>query len=552
MRLTLILSIVVFLTTIAFPQAEYVPSDNRVYDFLERMETLQIIPDYNSFEIPKTRGEIAGYIKKVMASESMLDQSDREFLNDLKIEFEYELYGKLDESERLIDSEGYDFLSQKQKYLYFYSNPKNINLFINLTGEGNLLLKNDIRNNYRPSAFLGIIGGEIRGTILDKFGLFIKGTDGNVFGDRDAAYLKSDLRYNYKLNENPSETFFDETEGYITADFNLIRFKYGRDRMNIGYGPDKMILGNSAPLFDYLGMNIKYKFFSYSFFHGQLLGRESYAQDTITGGVHVVESKYMAYHRISFDISKHLNLGAGEVVIYGERPIDLSYLNPFSFYKSVEHSNRDRDNAMLFFDINNKSIERLKLYASLLIDDITFGKLGTGWWGNQTILDAGINSELLYKFIPLGIKLQYTKIDPYVYTHRLIRNNYTSYGYNLSSFTEPNSELFLTEINYRFNSRLELSLLFNYKIHGANPLAADGALLQNVGGDINLGHRTFDSETVKFLDGYKEYSRNYSLSMIYEPVNQYYITFNLNYLNETLQTFNNEMLDILVALSIKF
>ncbi len=551
MRLTFLIVSIVFLSAIAFAQSEYVPSDNRVYDFLERMETLQIIPDYNSFEIPKTRGEVVDYIKRVILSESFLDKADRNFLDDLKVEYEYELFGTLNESERLIDSEGYDFLSQKQKYLYFYDKPGKINLFVNLTGEGNLLLKNNVSNNDRPSAFLGIIGGEIRGTILDKFGLFLKGTDGNVFGNREAAYLKSDLKYNYKLNENPDETFFDETEGYISADFNLIRFKYGRDRMNIGYGLDKMILGNSAPIFDYLGMNIRYKFFSYSFFHGQLLGREYYNQDSITGGVHVVDSKYMAYHRIGFDISTHLSLGAGEVVIYGERPIDLGYLNPFSFYKSVEHSNRDRDNAMLFFDVNNKSIEGLKFYASLLIDDITFGKIGTGWWGNQTIIDAGVNSVLLYKFLPLGIKFQYTKIDPYVYTHRLLRNNYTSYGYNLSSFTEPNSELFLAEINYRFSSRFGLSLLYNYKIHGANPLTADGSVRQNVGGNINLGHRTFDSEYVTFLDGNMEYSRLYSLHIIYEPVNQYLITLDLNYINERLQTINNETLNVLFILSIK-
>ncbi len=551
MRLTLILISLVFISLPEFAQTEYVPSDNRVYNFLERMETLQIIPDYNEFEIPKTRGEIAEYVKRVIHYKSTLDDADREFLDDLRIEFEYELYGTLNASEKLVDGRGYDFLSQNQKYLYFYNDPGKMNLFVNLTGEGNLLLKNDIRNNKSNSAFPGIIGGEIRGTILDKFGLFIKGTDGIVFGDREAAYLKSDLKYNYKFNENPGETFFDETEGYITADFNLIRFKYGRDRMNIGYGPGKMILGNGSPIFDYLGMNIKYKFFSYSFFHGQLLGRESYAADTITGGVHVVESKFMVYHRIAFDISKHLNIGAGEVVIYGERPLDLSYLNPFSFYKSVEHSNRDRDNAMLFFDVDNKSLDRVKLYASLLIDDITFGKLGTGWWGNQTIIDAGISSELLYSLLPLGIKFQYTRIEPYVYTHRLVRNNYTSYGYNLSSFTEPNSELFLTEINYRFNGRLSLSLFYNYKIHGANPLNTDGSIRKNVGGDINLGHRVFDSEQVKFLDGYKEYSRFYSLSIIYEPVNQYFITLNLNYLNETLQTVNNEMLNVLLLLSIK-
>lgn len=551
MRLTLILVAMVLISLPVYAQTEYVPADNRVYDFLERMETLQIIPGYNSFEIPKTRGEIAGYLKKVIRYKSTLDKGDKEFLDDLQTEFEYELYGTLKESERLIDGGRYDFLSQKEKYLYYYDDPGKINLFVNLTGEGNLLLMNDIRVHHSPSAFLGIIGGELRGTILNKFGLFLKGSNGNVFGDREAAYLKPDLKYNYKLNENTAETFFDETEGYITADFKLIRFKYGRDRMNIGYGPGKMILGNGAPVFDYFGMDIKYKFFSYSFFHGQLLGRESYAVDTVTGGVHVVDSKYMAYHRIAFDISKHLNLGAGEIVIYGERPPDLGYINPFSFYKSVEHSNRDRDNAMLFFDVNNKSIEGLKVYASLLIDDITFGKIGTGWWGNQTVINAGISSELLYNILPLGIKFEYTRIEPYVFTHRLIRNNYTSFGYTLSSFSEPNSELFLTEINYRFSGRLGLSLLFNYKIHGANPLNTDGSTRQNAGGDINLGHRVFDSEKVSFLDGYKEYSRFYSLSMVYEPVNQYFITIGLNYSNETLQTVSNEMLNVLLILSIK-
>jgi len=552
MRYFIAVSIVLILCGVLSAQTEYVPSDNSVYQFLERMETMQIIPEYNSFEIPKTRKEISSYLEKVIESESRLDDVDKKLIEDLKVEFEYELSGTLENSMKIIDGDNYNFLSQKQKYLYFFDAPEKINLFVNLTGEGNLLFKNDIQMDSRSSAFLGIIGGEIRGTVLNKFGLFIKGTDGNVFGEREAAYLKNDLRYNYKLNENPKETFFDETQGYMTADFDLIRFKYGRDRMNIGYGTDKIILGNGVPIFDYIGMDINYKFFSYSFFHGQLLGDGYYANDTVTGGVHVLESKYMAYHRIGFNLSKSFNFGVGEIVIYGERPIDLSYLNPFTFYKSIEHSNRDRDNAMLFFDVNNKSFKGLKIYGTLLIDDITFEKLGTGWWGNQTILDAGVNSELLYGIIPMTIKLQYTRIDPYVYTHRLIRNNFTSYGYNLSSFTQPNSELFLTEINYRFNNRLQFSLSYDYKIHGANPLTPAGSVKENVGGNLNLGHRTFDSETVKFLDGFKEYSRLYSFSLVYEPINEYYITADINYLNESLQTVKNEQLETILAVSIKF
>ena len=552
MRYTLISCFIIIISAAVSAQTEYVPADNQVYELLTRMETLGIINNYNSFEIPKTRKEIAGYLNEIINSESRLDNSDQVLMNDLKIEFEYELYGTLNNSTRLIGNENYNFLSQKEKYLYFYNEPEKFNLFINLTGEGDLLLKDNLESEDRNSAFLGIAGGEIRGTVLNKFGFYIKGTNGNVFGKKNAALLKPDLRYNYKLNDNSSETFFDETQGYLTADFDLIKFKYGRDRMNIGYGIDKIILGNNAPVFDYLALSMKYKFFSFSFFHGQLLGHESYAVDTVTGGVNVVDSKYMAYHRIGFNISRDFNFGAGELIIYGQRSVDLSYLNPFGFYKSIEHSNRDRDNAMLFFDANNKTFDGLKLYATLLIDDIKFGKLGTGWWGNQTIVDAGINSELFYNILPLDINLQYTRIDPYVFTHRLIRNNYTNFGYSLSSISEPNSELFLSEINYRFSNRLKFSFIYNFRIHGANRVDTNGKVKENVGGDISLGHRIFDSEYVRFLDGFKEYSRMYSIKVIYEPINEYFLSVNFNYLNESLQLTKNEEFDTILIISVKF
>lgn len=542
---------IIIIFTCSYAQTEYVPVDNRVYQFLERMEALQIIPDYNSFEIPKTRKEIGDYIKTIIANKQKLDENDKKYLNDLEVEFEYEVYNTFHNSASLIGDGNYEFLSQQQKYLYYYNNPDKINLFVNLIGEGQLLLRNELKLKSSSSAFLGIIGGEIRGTILDKFGIYINGTNGNVFGKREAAFIRRDLQYNYKLNETPDETFFDETQGYVTADFDLIKFKFGRDRMNIGYGMNKIILGNSAPNFDYLAIKLHYEFFNYSFFHGQLLGQENFMSDSIYGGVTVVQSKYIAYHRIGFDISKDINFGAGEVIIYGDRPIDLSYLNPFSFYKSIEHSNRDRDNAMLFFDLNNKSIKGLKINALLLIDDITFGKIGTGWWGNQTILNAGVHSEFLYGILPLSIDLQYTKIDPYVYTHRLIRNNFTNFHYNLSSFANPNTELFLTGINYRFNYRLELSVVFNFIIHGANPINPEGTLKENVGGDVTIGHRVFDPEHVNFLDGFLEFSRQYTFVMVYEPYNDYFFSTEIDYINESLQKIKNENLNLFFTLSIK-
>jgi hypothetical protein len=106
------------------------------------------------------------------------------------------------------------------------------NLFVNIPGVGEAVFLNG--PSVRTSAFLPSIGGEIRGTFLDKFGFFLKGSNGFVLGSKTAAAARKDLAYNYKLFETGDEKFFDETEGYLTADFDLLRFKFGRDRMKIG------------------------------------------------------------------------------------------------------------------------------------------------------------------------------------------------------------------------------------------------------------------------------------------------------------------------------
>ena len=206
---------------------------------------------------------------------------------------------------------------------------------------------------------------------------------------------------------------------------------------------------------------------------------------------------------------------------------------------------------MLFFDFRNFSIQGLKLYGTLLIDDIIINKLGTGWWGNQFLFNAGLYSTNLYKIIPLDFKFEYIAVDPYVFTHRFIRNNFTNFGYNLGSFLQPNSELFYTQANYRFTNRLSLSGDFSYSIHGANPLSPDGSVKENVGGDIILGHRTFDPETVHFLDGILEYSRSASVTLNYEPVNQINFYFNLKYISQSLQEKTDKGIQTFLTLSAK-
>lgn len=528
-----------FLLVLVIPlsaQVEYVQSCHPVYDFLERLSALHIIKNYDSFEKPQTRRVIAEHLTEAIGRKEELDKIDERVLDDYIIEFEFEIFGTLKNAEALL-TKGYSFLSEKEKYLFFFNRKEKASIFINLNASGEYLLFNQ-SGSYK--SFLGSIGGEIRGTFLNKFGFSLYGANGNASGDKVASLQKRELQYNFKFNEKPDESFFDETHGYLTADFNEVRFKIGSDRKEIGYGNIKSILGNNAPAFDYLSFNINYDFFSYSYLHGKLLGKQTTIFDSLSGDISTINEKYISYHRIGFNLSKHFSFGLGEIVVYSKRGIDLSYLNPFNFYKSVEHSNRDRDNAMLFLDFTNNSIKGLKFFSTILIDDINASKLGTGWWGNQAAYHFGVSSYNLYNYFPVDFSMEYYRVDPYVFTHRIEDNNFTNYNYQLNESTPPNSELYFGRINYRFTHRFKLSLEFGYTVHGANIVDTNGNLVRNVGGEVNTGHRTVDSEQVTFLDGDREYFRRLLIRLIFEPYNNIFISTELEHQNNSKQNANNE------------
>lgn len=513
-------------------QTGYVEYNHKVYSFLERMEIQHFIENYDAFEIPKTRKTISGYLKQLIEVKTKLSSVDRQILDDLLNEFEFDLSGTTENYSSFYE-DGFDsVLNQKEKFLYYSTDENKSSLFINGLVNFTNLYENNRVSDATQSANLIQFGGIIRGTIYESFGFMIKGTNGTFSGDKPLILNNTSLKYNYKFSSDPNyqsaTDYFDETEGYFMAEFENINFKLGRDRSVLGYGINKAILGANTPPMDYFSLSFNYSILNYTFYHGKLLGtvKESLAKEDVI-------DKFFVYHRFSFDFGKHLNFGMGEMVIYADRSIDLSYLNPFNFYKSVEHLNQDRDNSMLFFDFENRSIQGLKVYGSLLIDDIDFGKIGTGWYGNKTLVSVGAHSTNLYHLLPVDFGVEYTRVQPYVYTHRFYKNNYTSLNYSLIDPVEPNSDILSAKVNYNYSSRINFKLQYSYKRHGRNIYDAEGNLIFNAGGDILQGHRDQDSDKINFMDGIKETTNTISLSASVEPYKNYFILFDVAYSKTT-------------------
>jgi hypothetical protein len=548
-KITLIIIILLSLYKISIAQAEYVPYNHPVYDFLERMDAEQIITGYNSIERPKNRKQISNYLQQVIEKSNLLSTVDQKILEDYKTEYEFELSGTLNNSESLIGSSDFSFISQKEKYLYSLIKPEKGTLFINMIVDINNIYEKDKQQGKNYFATYVKYGGQIRGTILDRIGFSIKGTNGKVLGDKEAAENINELKFSYKYNLDPSNhsgtDYVDNTEGYLAADFDFLQFKIGRDRKQIGYGPINYLLSDNSPQFDYISFDLEFQPLTFSYFHGKLLGGINYQQDTVQGGIKNISDKYIGYHRIGINVSRDFSFGLGELIIYSNRSIDLGYLNPFNFYKSVEHADQDRDNSLLFVDLMNNSIKGLKLFGSVLIDDIDFGKIGTGWYGNELLYDFTMYSSNLYNILPLDLYIQYIRCEPYVYTHRIHDNSYTNTIYGLADPIQPNSDIITARLNFNPNYRLSLYAEFSYSRHGANELNNDGTIRKNVGGNVLIGHRENDATEVHFLEGDREYYRSLSFGAVYQPIKDYFITGRVDYRKNSLQ--NNVIQNYLIA-----
>ncbi len=550
--------LLICLTNILSAQTGYVRVNHSIYSFLERMETNNIISHYNSVELPKSVNDIANYLITIRGNSDQLNQIDSEILNEYLKEFEFAI-SKFSKSSSLLGNNVWNhMISEKEKYLYKYvTDPEKFSVFVNFIADAKQIYQSDREKSTNYNTVLYNFGGKISGSVLENIAFSIRTTNGSFLGDRSLALSQDNLKYNFKVNMDPStgmgSDYFDETEGYICADYDNIKLKLGRDRMNIGYGSIKYLVGNYSPPMDYLKLDLRYKAFSFSFFHAKLLGNETTVGDSIQGTLRTIDDKFMAYHRFGIDLSKDFKFGFGEVIIYSNRSMDLSYLNPFNYYKSAEHANQDRDNSILFMDFANNSIDGLKIYSALYLDDIDFGKIGTGWYGNQTLWTIGLKGIPLDSYLPLELDLQYIRIEPYVYTHRIHNNNYTSLDFNIGPKLQPNSGTIFTGISATIHKRVKVGVNFTYTEHGANEVDSNGKVLNNFGGDILVGHRPGDSESISFLDGEREIYRNITFYSEIEPINNYFINWVLSYENNALNNFeNDEIMLSKLGISVRF
>ncbi|MGH2665888.1 gliding motility protein RemB [Flavobacterium sp.] len=205
-------------------------------------------------------------------------------------------------------------------------------------------------------------------------------------------------------------------------------------------------------------------------------------------------TKYMANHYLSYNVTKRLNIGFFESIVWAndnDRGFDVNFVNPIIFYRSVEFSSSSRSgNAVLGLTSKYKWNNFINFYGQFLLDEFSLGdiKAGEKSWKNKFGYQLGGKYYNAFGIQNLYLQAEYNHVRPYVYAHS---NALTNYGHNNQSMGH------IWGSNFK-----ELTVIARYS---KNRLFADAKL--------SVGVRGFDYDTA--TDGlnygsniYKDYEEN--------------------------------------------
>ena len=349
------------------------------------------------------------------------------------------------------------------------------------------------------SIYLNSRGVTARGMIGRKVGFSTFLTDnqerGPLFFQQQVASFRAVPGVGfYKPFKTSGVDYFD-ARGYIT--FNAakaIDIQFGYDKNFIGNGYRSLFLSDWGNSNLFLKINTRIWKINYQNLFMELMPQFKKVGDSL------LDRKYAAMHHLSMNVTKWLNIGLFEGVIFGRKNrFDFQYLNPIIFYRHIEGTVGSPDNALAGFDFKANITHRAQLYGQLLLDEFILSEIKnnpTSWvnkWGIQVgvkYLDAfGINN--------LDIQLETNRVRPFTYSHNDTISNYTHYNQPLAHPLGANFQEFISIIRYQPAPKWHVYLQAIYYYQGLDSTG------KNFGGNIFR-----DYTTRSMNDGFKIGSGN--------------------------------------------
>ena len=414
-----------------FSQTTYLPQGDKGYILLERLEILKRTDSTLNFSKtkPYSRAMMIGPVKHIASLSSdplKLSKTDR-----------YNIQSYFMNNVEWVDS-GMIMKSRKPLAKRFYQTPANLyevhikdfDLVINPVLQFRIAKESD----NSETLYQNTRGLTLRGRIANKIGFNAYLTENQ---EKDPIYVREwvDRRDAvpgagfYKDFKTTGYDYFD-ARGYFT--FNVTRYidvAFGYDRNFIGNGYRSLMLADGANSNLFLKLNTRIWKINY-----QNLFMDLHSA-FVRGGDKLLPKKFAAIHHLDVAVTKWLNIGLFEAVIFGRKDrFDFGYLNPIIFYRSIEQQNGSFDNSIAGFDVKANFARKFQFYGQLTLDEFLLSeiKANNGWWANKWGIQLGGKYINAFNISNLDLQVEHNRVRPFTYSHRDSVANYTHYNQPLA------------------------------------------------------------------------------------------------------------------------
>jgi hypothetical protein len=435
-----------------YGQSANVPLNRDYYHLLDRFEIMSGEQSNSFFSAlkPYRREAVGAFVDQIYEDSLSLSEVDQFNLEYLAVDnWTFTDYAN-PESRKPFLKHFY-----KKKNDLFYVGTEDFEMHLNPVFH----FSGGIENGNDVTPYINTRGLEISGMISDKIGFYTYVTT------TQAAFPSYVRTYIYRNQAVPQEGYwkkfnedgvdFFTARGYISFNIvNPLNLQFGYDKLYMGNGIRSMGLSDFANNYLFLKLDLKVWKLNYRFVVAQ------HNVDTIPPqpGRQSVNgpypSKYLAYHHLSFNIGKNLNLGFFEHIVQGDsssNSLDVQYLNPVIFFRGLEHQGGSKDNAILGFDLKYNFLRRFSFYSQFLLDEFLLDevKSGEGWWANKYGYQLGLKYINALWIRNLDLTFEYNVSRPYTYAHINSYTNFANYNMPLAHPTGANFREFILLARYQ-------------------------------------------------------------------------------------------------------
>jgi hypothetical protein len=454
---------------------------------------------------------------------------------DLSPVDEYNLHSFLMNNTEWVTVPRQDFMSRKPILKSFYKTKtnflevKNNDFFLALNPV--LQFQQGFESGYNKSIFLNSRGVSVRGLIGKKLGFSAFITENQERGPQFYQQRVTNFKAVpgvgfYKPFKTNGYDYFD-ARGYITfaAVKNYIDVQFGYDKNFIGNGYRSLFLSDWGNSNLFLKINTKIWKFNYQNLFMELMPQFKKSGDTL------LDRKYAAMHHLSMNVTKWLNVGLFEGVIFGRKNrFDFQYLNPIIFYRHIEGTVGSPDNAVAGLDFKANVAHRVQLYGQLLLDEFILSEVKNNptSWVNKWGIQAGLKYIDAFGIRNLDMQIETNRVRPFTYSHNDTIANYTHYNQPLAHPLGANFQEVLAIVNFQPTPKWYITAKAIYYYQGLDSAG------RNFGSNNLKNYTTRTGNNFKIGEGNKATVLNSIVQVSYEWKENLYLDLSFQYRNYKL------------------